>query len=94
MIKRAPTLITVDKNDIETEWKAVKENKTGKPELDTVMAEQLKSRDEVKQTIGQPWTIRRLITRHKLFSSLERFGQRYSIELERFFIDTLDGISI
>ena len=52
MIKRAPTLITVDKNDIETEWKAVKENKTGKPELDTVMAEQLKSRDEVKQRIG------------------------------------------
>ena len=37
--------------------KAVKENKTGKPELDTVMAEQLKSRDEVKQRIGlsQPW---------------------------------------
>ena len=52
MIKRAPTLITVDKNDIETEWKAVKENKTGKPELDTIMAEQLKSRDEVKQRIG------------------------------------------
>jgi len=52
MIKRAPTLITVDKNDIETEWKAVKENKTGKPELDTVMAEQHKSRDEVKQRIG------------------------------------------
>ena len=37
MIKRAPTLITVDKNDIETEWKAVKENKTGKPELDTCL---------------------------------------------------------
>ena len=53
MIKRAPTLITVDKNDIETEWKAAKENKTGsKPELDTIMAEQLKSRDEVKQRIG------------------------------------------
>ena len=46
-------MITVDKNDIETEWKAAKENKTGsKPELDTIMAEQLKSRDEVKQRIG------------------------------------------
>ena len=52
MIKRAPTLITVDKNDIETEWKAAKTNKTGKPEPDTIMAEQLKSRDEVKQRIG------------------------------------------
>jgi len=51
MIKRAPTLIIVDKNDIETEWKA-KENKTSKLEPDTIMAEQLKSRDEVKQRIG------------------------------------------
>lgn len=45
-------MITVDKNDIETEWKAVKVNKTGKSEPDTIMAEQVKSRDEVKQRIG------------------------------------------